>query len=135
MVTGTSDWRDYTFEAEVSIHLAESAGVIARYQGLRRFLALTLSRNGLTLTDQFHGENTLAQEPMEWERGPSHILGLRCRGDSVTAYVNGEAAMTANQVRLRHGGVGYLIENGLAGFRSASVCPDLLAPGKGSDCA
>ena len=40
LVTGTLDWRDYHFKTDLVIHCADKAGILIRYQGLRRYLAL-----------------------------------------------------------------------------------------------
>jgi ADP-ribosylglycohydrolase len=44
---GCREWKDVTVEAELTIDLADSVGVALRVQGLRRYYALIVTRNGV----------------------------------------------------------------------------------------
>ena len=66
-VTGTTDWRDYTFEATAAMHLADAGGTVVRYQGLERYLALVMTKGRQAAADpalarQQHGAGGNAAE-------------------------------------------------------------------------
>jgi len=121
MVTGTRDWNEYTFESRVSVHLADRAGLIVRYQGLQRYLALIKTRRHLQLVEQYYGETVLAQARATWKVDELHAMQLVCRGRKVAAYCDGKLVAEAEDGRLGCGGAGYLVESGLAGFRDTRV--------------
>ena len=121
MVTGTRDWGDYTFESRVSVHLADGAGLIVRYQGLQRYLALTKTRRHLQLVERYYGDRVLAQVRATWKVDELHSVKLICRGPNIAAYCDGKLIAEAEDEHLGCGGAGYLVESGLAGFRDTRV--------------
>ena len=123
MVTGTTAWRDYMFQADISVHLARSAGLVARYQGLQRYLSLTYGHGRLNLTEMYYGETVLDQHDVSWSADETHRMAIQCEDHRITAFLDDEPIMSATHEHLENGGSGFLIDRGLAGFRSASVQP------------
>ncbi len=123
LVTGADDWGDYTVSARLGIHCADAAGLIARYQGLQRYLALVKTRDALRLVRVFYGETTLAQMPCSWEVDELHLLSLSIRGNHVTASLDGREVFAAEGSDLDRGGVGLLVDSGVARFREFEVGP------------
>lgn len=122
LVTGTTDWRDYTFEARVKIHLAEKGGILVRYQGLERYLALVWSRGDkLQLIERYYGDTVLGEAPCKWTLDELHALKVVCRGRKVTAYCDGRKVLEGTDLRLGCGGAGLLFEKGLVGFNRIQV--------------
>jgi len=121
LVTGTDDWRDYTISARFTVACADAGGLIARYQGLQRFLALVKTRDALKLIANYYGETVLAETPCVWQVGELHGLALTVRGSGIIACLDGEQVLSATDNRLVHGGAGFLVESGIAGFREFSV--------------
>ena len=112
-VTGTSDWKDYTIASTISIHCGEMGGLIARYQGLQRYLLLAKTRNALQLILRFDGvETVLAEKPAIWPVDAQHCLELNVRGNTVIARCDGIELFRAEQTRLKNGGAGYAVESG-----------------------
>lgn len=126
VVTGTTDWRDYAFSARVKIHLADKAGILVRYQGLQRYLALVQDRTQgrLKLVRRWYGEDVvLAEAPLLWNLDEFHELRLTCRGARVVGECDGTLRLEAEEPLLDRGGAGFLFERGLIGFRDVRVCP------------
>ena len=121
LVTGTDDWTDYTISSRFTIVLADAGGLIARYQGLQRFIALVKTRDALALVLNFYGETVLAEVPCVWEAGDLHDLALIVKGTKITARLDGEKVLSASDDRLGCGGAGFVVENGIAGFRETAV--------------
>lgn len=121
--TGTTDWADYTFSADVAMHLADAGGILVRYQGLERYIALVCTKsNKLQLVERWYGQDTvLAEKPLKWVVDREHALKVVCRGRQITAWCDGKKAFTAETTRLTCGGVGMLSDTGITGFRDARV--------------
>lgn len=121
LVIGTTDWTDYTFTSEFNIHMADRAGIIARYQGLQRYYALVQQGGKLLLIRQYYGETVLGEIKHAWATDAWHTLALKCEGEKITAYCDGKAILTATDDKLTCGGAGYLGEMAKFGFKGASV--------------
>ncbi len=121
LVTGTDDWRDYTISCQFTVVLAEAGGLIARYQGLQRFIALVKTRDALKLVLNFYGETVLAETPCVWEVGVLHSLALTVKGTKIIAHLDGEEVLRGTDDKLGRGGAGYLAESGMAGFRETTI--------------
>lgn len=124
LVTGTSDWTDYAFSARVKIHLADKGGILVRYQGLQRYVALVQTRDRLQLIRHWYGADTvLAEAPSVWVFDALHELRLTCRGTHLTGTCDGTTVLEAEETVLDRGGAGFLFERGLIGFRDVTVAP------------
>jgi ADP-ribosylglycohydrolase len=121
LVTGNDEWTDYTISSRFTVVLADVGGLIARYQGLQRFVALVKTRDALKLVLNFYGETTLAEMPCTWKVGELHGLALTVKGTEISARLDGEEVLRGSDERLGRGGAGYLVEGGLAGFRETSI--------------
>jgi len=121
LVTGTDDWTDYTVSGTFVIAVAEAGGLIARYQGLQRFLALIKTRDALKLVLNFYGETVLDEMPSVWADRERHEVSLRMSGSEIVARVDGTDVLRGTDDRLGRGGAGYLVEKGLVGFRETRI--------------
>ncbi|NOY79633.1 MAG: ADP-ribosylglycohydrolase family protein [Kiritimatiellaeota bacterium] len=128
LVLGTRDWQDYRAATHVKVHLADEAGLVVRWQGWRRYLALVWRRcdSRLRLVRRFHGaEQLLAESAARWGLDELHALALACRGRRATARCDGEALFDVElpDTGPDCGGAGVIFENGLVGFRDFEVGP------------
>ncbi len=123
LVTGTDNWTDYTISGRFTIALADAGGLIARYQGLQRFIALAKTADSLKLVLNHYGETVLGEKPCQWEVGDLHELALSVKGATIVAYLDGQEVLRAEDDTLLCGGAGYLVDRGLAGFRETSIVP------------
>jgi len=123
LITGVHDWTDYAVSARLAVHCAEAAGLVARYQGLQRYLALIKTRDALKLVHNFYGETILAQMPCAWEVDELHWVSLKMRGRLVTASLDGQEVLTGEDTTLGSGGAGFVVDSGLAAFREFAVEP------------
>ena len=122
LVTGNTDWRDYTFAARVKIHLADLGGILVRYQGLQRYLALVQRGTRLQLIRRWYGTDTvLAEAPSVWALDELHALRLVCRGTQITGSCDGAVVLEAQETVMVSGGAGFLFERGLIGCREVVV--------------
>jgi ADP-ribosylglycohydrolase len=122
----TPDWRDYTVSADVTLQMADAAGLVARYRGLRRYLSLEFDWRAkrLSLVRHFDGaRELLASAPCAWEIGERHNLRLEVRGDSAVGYADRQELARATFRDLPAGGVGLRTELGACDFGAVSVEP------------
>jgi ADP-ribosylglycohydrolase len=121
LITGTDDWTDYTISGRFTIACADAGGLVARYRGLQRFIALVKTRESLKLVLQHYGETVLAETACTWQAGELHDLALTVNGEEITGSVDGEEVLGGADDQLGCGGAGYFVETGLAGFRETSI--------------
>jgi hypothetical protein len=126
ITTGTNDWTDYSISCRFNIHCADRAGLLARYQGLRRYVGLIRAGDRLQLVRRWDDdERVVAEVPCDWAFDQPHDLALSVTGDQVTASVDGRQVLSGRDDllgnRLSRGGAGYCVERGTAGFRDTAV--------------
>ena len=126
LIQGSREWTDYVVIADVTPHLAKSAGVAARVQGMRRYYAVRLAQaNGETCLQliKMHNEITvLAQAPFDWEFGETYALSLSVEGAKIVAQA-GDVALTSTDAVLSCGGIALLIEEGRTATENVSIRP------------
>jgi ADP-ribosylglycohydrolase len=122
-VTGTTDWSDYSFESELVIHCADGAGIMVRYQGLRRYLALVKTQDEILLVRRCYEETVLARAPLTWDVDTLHTLMLTARGPSIVAFADGGQLFKHTETELTSGGAGFVVDTGVMGVKRLSVAP------------
>jgi hypothetical protein len=130
LIHGTREWRDYTVDADVTPHLAESVGLAARVQGLRRYYALRLVRGGIAqLIRVCDSQETLAERPLDWEFGRTYQLTLTVVGHRLIGTVD-DVRLEAvdDDAALDGGGVALLIEEGRTATNVVRVRPATALP-------
>lgn len=115
---GGPEWGNYTFTAQVSIYLAQSAGIAVHVQGLRRYYALLLTADQqMQLVKVSHQTTTvLAQTPFQWEVARSYEFKLQVHNYQLTAWIDGQLAASVNDSAndLDSGGIGLVVCEGWA---------------------
>ena len=123
LIQGTREWRDYEVSADVTPHLAQSAGVAARVQGMRRYYALALSReNRLQLLRVENETTVLAEANYEWQLGSTYQLSLSVNGNKLVGRA-GDTEISAEDDRLDCGAIALLINEGRTATQVVSVSP------------
>jgi hypothetical protein len=132
LIQGEPGWNDYTVSTEAYPHLADRAALCACVRGLRRYVALTLSRDGRVLLVERYddGETVLAEAPLEWTLDHVYRLTMTTRRDGhviATAHRDGDpepVTLTARIPPVRaHGSVGLLTTVGHVQFGAVRVEP------------
>lgn len=121
---GSRDWRDYTFTAEVSILLAERAGIAVRHQGRRRYCALLLTNRGTAQLVRVAGvEQVLAEVAFPVEPYRRYRLSLSAHGAELSGEIDGAGRLhaTDGQRSLPGGGVALVCEEGTMAAGPLSV--------------
>ena len=89
LMHGTREWRNYELSADVTPHMVTAAGIAARVQGMRRYYALLLCRDGkVRLVKALDGERLLGESDLDWRFGETHQLKLSVCGEQLKAWVD-----------------------------------------------
>ena len=106
--TGDYYMRDTEITAEVTAEEGESAMLLLRAQGTRRYYALGFLRRGeaaIVLCDG--GKKTvLCTAPYPWETGKAYRLNACAKGERLELVVDGERVLSAEDGRLAYGMAG-----------------------------
>ncbi|MBL1421350.1 MAG: ADP-ribosylglycohydrolase family protein [Alphaproteobacteria bacterium] len=122
---GTRDWTDYTVEVDLIVHLGSSAGVIARAQGLRRYYAARVTREGkFELVRQYDDSfEILASADMPVAFDEVIPISFTVNGSSLTA-VTGDTILSAtdtSDVAISCGAIGLMVTDGAASANTVCV--------------
>jgi ADP-ribosylglycohydrolase len=96
LIQGTRDWRDYEVSAAVTPRLAAAAGIAACVQGLRRYVALLLCRDGKArLVRVLDEESVLAEADFPWALDETYTLALETSGPRLVGRIDGKVLLEA----------------------------------------
>jgi len=130
LIQGTRQWQNIRVDADVTPHLVEAAGIGVRVQGMRRYYALLLCRDGqLRLVKTLDGETTLAEMPFAWQFGERHDLGLEAvnvtEGVRLRAWIDHRPLFEVIDARrpLKNGAIALLCTEGRTATQVVSVQP------------
>jgi len=115
---GTRDWTDYRVAADVVMHLARHAGLMARMQGLCRYYAALVGRDGVFEIVRVHDDTreVLARTEIEVAFDEWISMSLTVEGNRIAASARGvtlSAIDTSNRA-VASGGIGLLVADGAA---------------------
>jgi ADP-ribosylglycohydrolase len=126
LIQGTREWTDYRVNATLSAHLAESFGLAARVQGMRRFYVLLLCRDGKArLVKALDGDHVLAEAPFAWQLDVDYNFALQVSGGTIVASIDGQVLFQVedNERALDGGGIALVCEEGHIKADNVVVCP------------
>ncbi|MFZ4848608.1 MAG: ADP-ribosylglycohydrolase family protein [Caldilinea sp.] len=112
---GTREWTDYRAQATLTLHLAKTAGLAVRVQGMRRYYALLLCNDGKArLVKALDGDTVLAECAFGWTFGAVHEFELSTRGTSIEASIDGNLLFSVQDSDrpLDGGAVALVVEEG-----------------------
>lgn len=126
LMQGSRDWRDYEASANLTLHLVERAGIAIHVQGMRRWVALLLCRDGFArLVKAKDGEQELAKVPFAWSFDESYELALRSEGNRYAASIDGTTVLEGEDTGdpLEGGAVAFILTEGRIGAQSMRIRP------------
>ena len=90
LMHGTREWTDYQVEAAVSTIMAKSIGLAVHVQGLRRYYALLLCKDGKArLVKALYDVDILGETDFPFEFNVTYDLVLRLQGHRLQGSING----------------------------------------------
>jgi ADP-ribosylglycohydrolase len=116
IIHGTRQWSDYNVSAAITIHLGREGGLAVRVQGLRRYYALVLSRDGFLRLVKARDDqrSVLAEQAFSWEFDRPVMMKISVSGTSITCFVDGRPVFAVRDETLPYldGGIGLVINEG-----------------------
>jgi ADP-ribosylglycohydrolase len=116
IIHGTRQWSDYTVSSSIAVHLGHEGGLAFRVQGLRRFYAMLLSRDGyLRLVKVRDGKRTvLAEQAYAWALERPYLMSVTLNGNQIGCSIEGQSVFSVRDVTqpYKNGGIGLLINEG-----------------------
>ncbi|HLK60019.1 MAG TPA: ADP-ribosylglycohydrolase family protein [Chthonomonadaceae bacterium] len=115
LLTGCREWTDYRLNTTMTPHLAESCGIAVRVQGMKRYYALLLGRDGKArLVKALDGDTTLAETDLGMEFGRPYELAMEAEGNRIRGYVDGALLFEVEDTNrpLTEGTIALLCEEG-----------------------
>jgi len=126
LIQGAREWADYRVSADVTPHMVQAAGVAVRVQGMRRYYALLLCRQGQArLVKALDGDTVLAEADFPWEFGHAHDLSLEVVNTRLRAWIDGQLLFEVTDAErpLTGGGVALVCEEGRTATAVVRVQP------------
>jgi len=122
IVTGTDEWTNLAITCDFNVHCADKAGIIVRYQGLRRWLGVVKTRTALQLVRCYDDEYTvLAETACEWGFDETRNITVIVQDSQLCVIMDKVELLVAEDDLLTYGGAGFMVERGLAGFRQLEI--------------
>ena len=121
LVTGNRYWMDVSVQCKFSALLADSAGLVLRYQGARRFYSVVLVGQKIQIRLNYHGMKVLAETTCETTPAKLILLKAEVKGSRITVTINGVERLSAQDDTLTSGGAGYCMESGVCAFRETRI--------------
>ncbi len=120
-VTGNRSWGDQALRCRFNVHAADSAGVVLRWQGMRRHYAFLFEKERALLVRQDYGETVLAEAPFVLDENEMVDLEARAEGARLSLRVNGEVLLEAEDSTFATGGMGFYARQGILGVAKPSI--------------
>lgn len=123
---GGPDWTDYEATADVCPHMVQAAGLAVRVQGLRRYYALLVRRDGrVRLVKQLDGVRQLAWVDIGWEPGQRRCMRLQAEAGTLRAWIDDQHLFTVTDSSqpLLEGAVGLVCQEGRTASTFVHVRP------------
>ena len=120
-VTGNRSWGDQTLRCRFNVHAADRAGVVLRWQGMRRHYAFLFEKERAVLVRQDYGETVLAERAFVLPENEMVDLEARADGTRLSLRVNGETFLAAEDETFATGGLGFYAKQGLLGVAKPSI--------------
>ena len=120
-VTGNRSWGDQTLRCRFNVHAADRAGVVLRWQGMRRHYAFLFEKERALLVRQDYGETVLAERPFVLAENEMVDLEARAEGARLSLRVNGAILLEAEDPTFATGGAGFYAQQGILGVAKPSI--------------
>ncbi len=109
--TGDIAWQDYEFTAAFTPVTGGACEILVRAQGALRSVAVRLSDMGLSIVRTDVEDTVLARIDHEYACGNEYAITVKCEGEDISVYENGDAVLAA-KCDLPRGAVGFGVRSG-----------------------
>ncbi len=124
LAQGTREWTNYQVKSSMLSLLATSFGLAARVQGLRRYYALLLCKDGKArLVKVLDDTNILAEADFPTQFNVTYDLALKVQGQNLQGWINGELLFDLIDADrpLEGGAAALLVEEGTLSCQAVEI--------------
>ena len=122
---GTREWKDYTVEVDLMVHLGSSAGVVARAQGLRRYYGARVTRDGMFQLVKHYDDiyDIMASEKITFAFDKIINITFTVIGSSLSANIGNTTLMASDNSNfiMSSGAIGLMVTDGAASANTVRV--------------
>ena len=122
---GTREWKDYTVEVDLMVHLGSSAGVVARAQGLRRYYGARVTRDGMFQLVKHYDDiyDIMASEKITFAFDKIINITFTVIGSSLSANIGNTTLMASDDSNfiMSSGAIGLMVTDGAASANTVRV--------------
>lgn len=124
LVAGDRHWGGCRFRCKFNVHLADRAGLLLHYQGMRRYYAVLFKPGKIMIVRNCYGETVLAEAPFDFEFERTWEVCAEAANGRIKVAVDGRELLCAVDDVFDCGGAGLMVESGMAGFHDIAVDAD-----------
>ncbi|QUW23041.1 ADP-ribosylglycohydrolase family protein [Sporosarcina sp. Marseille-Q4063] len=110
---GGTDWEDYSVSSQLIFTNQESAGLVARSKGHRRYYSVLFTNSKLKICKRRDAELIeLATVDFNLELDKRYDVIFYLKGETLEVSINGDVMVTAKDDEYRSGGAGFVVNSG-----------------------
>ena len=111
--TGTMDWDNYTVSSVITFSQQDSAGLVARAKGHRRYYGAVLKDKKAVIYKQCDAERTVvAEAAFDFEIDDTRKLAFTLDGPELSLAVDGKTVVSGLDESYLCGGAGFVVDSG-----------------------
>jgi len=113
VTTGTKDWKDYSVKSVITFSQQESAGLVARAKGHRRYYGAVLSKGyAIIYKQEDDRREELAREAITFVIDSTYELMFTVEQNRLTLFVDGKKAAAGEDGSYKCGQAGFVVDSG-----------------------
>ncbi|MHC1771140.1 MAG: ADP-ribosylglycohydrolase family protein [Flexilinea sp.] len=113
MTIGTTEWDNYSVESRIQFVHANSAGLVARSKGHRRYYAAVFGSNKISIIKRMADEVTVLGVSAEtYAEGDWHDFRFDVCGSSLKMFIDGKEVVSCSDDTYTRGAAGYMVDEG-----------------------
>lgn len=113
VTTGTSDWKDYAVKSIITFSQQESAGLVARAKGHRRYYGAVLTENSAIIYKQQNEKRIeVARAPFNYLIDHTYELEFDVKADNLIMKIDGSIVVRGKDSEYKNGQAGFVVDTG-----------------------
>lgn len=123
VTTGTADWDNYITKSRITFSQQDSAGLVARASGHRRYYGAVFTGGKAVIYRQQAGTRTvLAEAPYPYQIDNTYELAFAVHDNKLCFLVDGTEILSCEDQEYKRGQTGFVVDSGAILADGFSVC-------------
>ena len=113
VTTGTSDWKDYAVKSTITFSQQESAGLVARAKGHRRYYGAVLTEDCAVIYKQQNEKRIeIARAPFDYLIDHTYELEFAVKAENLIMKIDGNIVVKGKDSEYDNGQAGFVVDTG-----------------------